>query len=480
MKLNCCVLVCIVCVSVELSPIIGQSILLHGTIINPIEKKVSISYYDDDLKQQNIKDEYVLDGKNNFLSSYDFNNPSMIEIQYGKNRMKMYIEPGDEISIKFDRNDFFNSWEISGRGSTNNMFLDSLNKRYPISKRYQYRSSDFEHHVNSIDSLLLHIQSYINVESKNHKLSDKFLSYLHSDILFQAAINKIFYIQKNYTMSGNIDEHTSSYLKFMDEINLNSENNLYVESFPKLIFMYLDCRYQIENPKLLLKIRTTNIANLPESERVSFFTTIANIRHRLAKRLFKGRTLDYYTSKELIGLFNNGWIEPFDKIYEDYKNEQILNEYTKFIDEALEDASRLQLGKSAPNFKLYDLDNNIVSLSDIKGKVILINFWASWCKPCRASIPKLKNIQSEFTNKDIIIVNICLDENIQAGKLSIEKEQLAGVHLFSDGFGSQTARDYNIQSIPQYFLLEKEGNIVNKTKGSFNAKTIIKEIQKLL
>lgn len=474
------VFICLICIVSHQAQIFSQSITLHGCINNPVIEDVSISFYEDPLQNQLIENKYSLDGKNQFSSEFDFDTPKLLEIKYDNNSRKIYVEPGDNISFKFDGENFYNSWVFTGKGSTNNTFLYNLNNRFPIRKRYQFISSNIKRHYNSIDSLLTEVQTYINIESKKNKLSHYFLDYTHSDILFQSAINKIFYLQKNYVMSGNIDEQTSSYLEFMNKVNMNSNNNLYVESFPKLIFMYLDCLFQIENPELLFKIRTTNVPLLKESERVKLFKTISEIRDGLAKRLFYGKTLDYFLSKELIGLFNQGWIKPFDQLYKEYKYEGVLTEYTKLVDAAYEKAFLLRVGNSAPNFKLFDLDNNEISLDDMKGHVVLINFWASWCKPCKTSIPKIKKINTHFSNDEFRIVNICLDENIKGWKATVVKEQMIGLHLYAKGFTSQVAKDYDVQSIPRYFLLDKDGKIVEKIKGSFNSQTLISKIGKLL
>ena len=465
---------------VQLTQTYAQSIKVHGNIINPKKEEISFSYFNNPLQQLLIEKKYNLDSKNQFYSEFDFLTPTLLEFQYDDNTQKLYVEPGDNIYIQFDGNNFYQSWQVTGKGSTNNNFLNNLNKKYPILKRYQFVSSDIEQYFHSVDSLLLEMQTYISVESKKQSLSNNFLDYIQSDILFQAAINKIFYIQKNFVMSGNINEQTMEYLDFMKNINVNSENNLYVESFPKLLVMYLDCIYQIENPELIFKLRTTNVPLLEESERIKLFKKIASIRHKIAKEKLHGKILDFFISRELTGLFDEGWFEPFEQLYEEYRNNGILTEYTDIIDSALENAYRLMAGEQAPNITLFDIDDNEISLNNLNGKVLLLNFWATWCPGCKTNAPEIKKVQAYFSNQDFLLVNISMNENKKVWKDAVHKEQLNGLHLFSNGFTSQTARDYNIQGIPSYFLLDMNGKIVEKIKGLFNSKIIINKIEKLL
>jgi peroxiredoxin len=121
-----------------------------------------------------------------------------------------------------------------------------------------------------------------------------------------------------------------------------------------------------------------------------------------------------------------------------------------------------KVGGLAPSFSLPSLRSEVVSLSDFKGKYVLLDFWATWCKPCIAEIPNLKAVREEFSKEDFEVVSICVDKadfKLNWEKI-IEKYDANWPQLF-DASG-EAARDYAIEYFPTIFLLNKDGEIVAK------------------
>jgi thiol-disulfide isomerase/thioredoxin len=117
------------------------------------------------------------------------------------------------------------------------------------------------------------------------------------------------------------------------------------------------------------------------------------------------------------------------------------------------------LGKSSYNFTLPDVAGHMVSMKDYKGKVVFIDVWATWCGPCKAQIPFLKEIEEEYKdNKDIVFVGISLDNSKSRQKWIdfVAKEKLAGAQMIDEDW-SQFAKKYGITAIPRFMLIDKQG-----------------------
>ncbi|MEO6681402.1 MAG: TlpA disulfide reductase family protein, partial [Ginsengibacter sp.] len=131
----------------------------------------------------------------------------------------------------------------------------------------------------------------------------------------------------------------------------------------------------------------------------------------------------------------------------------------------LEYAGRLNVGALALDFTQNDTLGNPISLSSFKGKYVLLDFWASWCAPCRDENPNVVNAFNQYKDKNFTVIGISLD---QPGKHTawmdaIHKDNLTWTQL-SDlkGWGNEVAQLYGIGSIPQNFLLDPEGKIIAK------------------
>jgi len=133
----------------------------------------------------------------------------------------------------------------------------------------------------------------------------------------------------------------------------------------------------------------------------------------------------------------------------------------------------LTSGKKAPPFELTDLANNIVKLESYKGKFVLINFWASWCGPCRIENLELVKAFSDYRNPHFVIFNISFDDNMSKMEVAVKKDKLERFQNFIivEGFNSKMAKDYNIHGLPASYLIDKNGLII----GSHLSPDIIKK-----
>ena len=116
------------------------------------------------------------------------------------------------------------------------------------------------------------------------------------------------------------------------------------------------------------------------------------------------------------------------------------------------------VGEKASEISLPDTKGSNLSLSSLQGKVVLIDFWASWCGPCRRSEPELKKLYEKYQSKGFEIYGISVDEDKFAWKTAIKQDKINWLHVNDDK--GTVANKWNVMYIPNTYLLDKTGKVV--------------------
>ena len=124
--------------------------------------------------------------------------------------------------------------------------------------------------------------------------------------------------------------------------------------------------------------------------------------------------------------------------------------------------AQVELGKLAPEINLPSPIGKNISLKELKGNIILVDFWASWCAPCRASNPELLRIYEQYATNGFEIISISLDKDKDKWVSAIQQDKLSWEHQASDlkAWDSKVVVDYGVQALPTQFLIDREGKIV--------------------
>ncbi|MCB2296505.1 TlpA disulfide reductase family protein [Clostridium tagluense] len=137
------------------------------------------------------------------------------------------------------------------------------------------------------------------------------------------------------------------------------------------------------------------------------------------------------------------------------------------------DASKI----ASLNFNLKDLNGKDVSLNDFKGKKVFLNFWASWCPPCKAEMPDIEKLYQQTKDSDLVILSVNIGEDKATAKSFIDNNKYNFTVLVDSN--QNVAAQYNISALPTSFFIDKEGNIVSTIKGGMTLEQMKNNISKL-
>lgn len=181
------------------------------------------------------------------------------------------------------------------------------------------------------------------------------------------------------------------------------------------------------------------------------------------------------TKQSALGLYEKFWTAYNQLSSQNKKSKDGLEFIQKYT--ALMNTSP---GRSVPDIKMQDINGKIFDIrTDAQNRYVLIDFWASWCKPCLEDFPYLKKIYEEYRNQGLLIVSISRDESLSSWKKMIEKKEIQNfIHLSTKENQSKIEKDFAITGIPVKFLIDTNGKIIKKWRGGGNEN--LEEIESIL
>ncbi len=138
------------------------------------------------------------------------------------------------------------------------------------------------------------------------------------------------------------------------------------------------------------------------------------------------------------------------------------------------------MGQKAPEFSVKDIHGNLVSISSLKGNVILLNFWATWCPPCVSEMPSMDRLYQSFRHKGLTVIGVSMDGSVSAVKSFIKKNPVSFIVIVDSK--QAISRSYKAFMTPLTFIIDKRGIVIDKYFGEqdWTDSGIVKKIESFL
>lgn len=230
---------------------------------------------------------------------------------------------------------------------------------------------------------------------------------------------------QKYLMKEIAYKNTSDSIRFVYQA-AKSENKAH------LVFDALDARYKY-------------ISKDMESYSVKFLT---EQKDNLASLVVANNIDQEIKNKELV----LNMIKEVGKAYPNHP-------YWKDYNDRMSAFYAINVGGIAPNISLVNPEGKILNLDSARGKVVLLDFWATWCRPCRGEIPFLKQAYAKYHSKGFEIFSVSSDRDVEAWKRFIKAEEMNWQHVIESG-NAEASRIYMVNSIPRTYLIDKDGKII--------------------
>ncbi|MFK8060767.1 MAG: TlpA family protein disulfide reductase [Polaribacter sp.] len=427
--------------------VFSQNITLQGNLENCNARNIYIKTFD----QKIVGKDKINNGKFSIKTEL---NRGYYTLTIGNNSASIYLITDDELTVSADLKDFTNTLKFTGKGSERNNFL--INKQRLNSKR---KANIEEFYVENESLYLRNVQNLmkdhrINLSNGNFdeffvKDESKNLDYSFLLSIFNFKHLQKFYFEREVTPSNML-------LNMTRNIDFN-DVDLY-KKYP--YYRYLaqsKWKKDIDNLDSYLEMNTTFYKIKSQSLQNDVFISFI---YSISKNEEKSEI--YY-----------------DLVKNNTSNPKVLDLAKK----QFKAVSKTKTGSKSPSFEYKDINGKEVKLKDLKGKLVYIDVWATWCGPCLDQIPALKKLEHDYKNKDVVFVSISVDgkKDFDKWKSLVKLKELKGIQLFADNsFDSKFIKSYGISTIPTFILLDKKGRILERRTSKPSTDNIRKKLDKYL
>lgn len=183
---------------------------------------------------------------------------------------------------------------------------------------------------------------------------------------------------------------------------------------------------------------------------------------------------------ELGYMKDNMTLEQLEQVFGQFDVKVQQSKWGKAIRESIELRQRIEPGRLAPEFTLARRDSSLVNLADYRGKVVVLDFWASSCRPCRASFPWVREFYEEYREKGVEIIGVSIDENKASWEKALDEERLPWPQVIDEieKGRSRVGGLYHVLAVPMFVVVDKEGKIV--VRAHMEKKELSAVVEKVL
>lgn len=415
--------------------------IISGSVSNANTDKLTLyNMYDYSDKKDIAINE---DGTFTDTISLDWNHNYML--REGRNGINLYLSKGDQIKIDYDSKKQDSTLVVSGNGNEiTNYYVAQAKKSKENSEQmpvlYAKDEAAFKESIQKTKEAKLKVleetaglsDEFKALEAKN--INYEYLSSLSIYELYHGYFAK----KKDFKASENFDDELKA-------LAYDSEDDF---KFSSAYRNLVEGHFRKEASEAAKKDSTV-------AQDIAMLKAFGKVESELIK------------NKLLYGAAQFGitYTEDLEAFYAAFSEGSTDKKNNEAITKSYNALKLLGKGSSSPQFKDYEnYAGGTTSLSDLKGKYVYIDVWATWCGPCKAEIPSLKKVEKQYHGKNISFVSISIDDKKDHGawkKMIVDKE-LGGIQLFADNnWDSKFVQDYMIKGIPRFILIDPAGNIVN-------------------
>ncbi|OWY24599.1 hypothetical protein C7N43_20200 [Sphingobacteriales bacterium UPWRP_1] len=456
------------------TPQTQQVVTVWGTVAQAKNILISIDMAENPISGKIVGYASKIDSSGKFMIQLPLKSPAFAQLFHANNSVPVFLHPGDNVQVTVNALDMANTVKFDGRGADHcrltaeyfRKFNTAAQRSLLTQKMTDLEPTDFIAYVEAVRKQKLQLVADYKVKGNLSQVCENFVK-TQTNVEWANAL-----LDYPFAHSLNSSELTPAnlppdYYAFMNEVDLQNQEAMQLSIYTDYLLKFISNRFS----------KTIERADYNTD---NFYAD----KYEFAKTMLTGKALYYVQGICITDACTYGKVENIAAKFDEYLVACPFANYTQAVTEIYDRAFRTCAGQKAPDFSLMNLAGDTITLQQLKGKVLYLDFWATWCGPCVREMGYSEQLKDKFKGKDIAFVYISVDDNPMDWEHYLHNTLLftpdSTLHLFANGLTSETGKTYNIKGVPRYLIIDADGIIADSNAKRPSDPGIVADLEKVL
>jgi peroxiredoxin len=464
--------------------------IITGHVTNPSADSVAVSIRDNPFDAQERITYARLNEKGDFKLSVPVNGSTKADLVYGEAVADLYLDAGTDLDVRFKGEDMSSTVKFKPNGvptgfatklhngnnlsdeqrhrqqmANANTYLAEFDEQFVSNDGFQVLPDNIQLYetpfVSFLDYRIKHERNFLEDRAARQSFTIDFYNYAKAEITYSNANDRLTFVdlrEQVVSTEGRLTM-TPDYYTFLREPGLlNDPTAAQNEQFQEFLLNYVH----------YLAAQQKHQRTDPDFYPVCY---------ALASKRLSGPSKLITLGRILQESFRFGHVRQSEAMLADFRLLDSKSRFVNTLEGDFDQHKALAIGAQAPDFKLISAQGDTIKLSSFQGKLVYLNFWKSTNGLCLRDLAYAQDLNKRFEGKNIVFVNVALDELEIPWRQLVLVKKLPGVQVRAlGGFRSAVAQAYNLHDVPTYMLLGEDGTILNPKPKRLSSRAAVDEI----
>lgn len=451
----------------------GKKATITGVADNIGETRLDVLYYTDFLVNNEVQTTVPVDHSGAFKASLSLDRGEFVYVRTARRNIQLFVLPEAKVQIRFDASDPDVRTFVEGHLAGESIFLAdyhhdverNLGRALIINRMSDMQADQFMIYIDSVFEVKYR---YLNDYPLLPELDDEFVHIMRTNIMFEKYQLLLEYpmYYAYFNQLSEAPEMPQGYYDFLADANQKSQS---------------EGPYRLRSRSYLSFLTAYLNYLMDQSDELSASDSYFRQQFDFVKTNFTSDSRDYLLSQATISALHFDQFDASSQMYEEFLQIVSRGHLRDIVVEEFKAIQRLAPGNPAPDFAMHDINGHMVSLRDFRGKVVYLDFWASWCGPCLREIPHARELKRKMaSNEDLIFMYVSIDTDEDAWRRTVENYGIQGVHMNVPGTRQGAPLLYNVKGVPTYYIIGRDGKIFDNRPPRPSNPQIIERLMEAL